>query len=114
MRTFKLTPEQRLKLYATGYSLKEIEAMVKADIPNAQTLKICFSDAEALEWFRKRYPPELSIDELYQWWVSFAKTEYEKPSMSGLYVEYKRRRAMFKPLVMYKEMAKDNKPHKVY
>jgi hypothetical protein len=114
MHTFKLTAEQRLKIIQHGYSLKEIEAAVKADIPGAQTLKICFLEAEALEWMQKRHPPKLSIEELYNWWVFYAKREYSNPAKSGLYKAYEERRETGKPLVMYKEMAADNKPHKVY
>ncbi|WP_461248476.1 hypothetical protein, partial [Treponema sp. R6D11] len=54
IRTFKLTPEQKLKLLGHGYTQKEVEDMVKADIPNAKTLKICFSDDELLEWVNKK------------------------------------------------------------
>ena len=113
MRTFKLTPEQRFKLLMLGYTQKEIEEMVMADIPGAETLKICFSENEVLEWIGKKYPPELSVDELFAWWKSYAKPEYMGVH-NGLYVEYKKRRAKRKPLVMYEEMAADNKPHKVY
>ena len=113
IRTFKLTTEQRYKLFELGYSQKDIEEMVLKDIPNAKTLKICFSEDEVLEWLEKRYPKELSVDELFAWWKSYAKPEYMGVH-GGLYVEYKRRRAKRKPLVMYKEMAADNKPHKVY
>ncbi|WP_461249077.1 hypothetical protein, partial [Treponema sp. R6D11] len=77
-------------------------------------LKICFSDDELLEWVNKKYPKKLSIDELYNWWVSNAKPKYMKPQKSGLYVEYMKRRAKGKPLIMYKEMTKDNKQRKVY
>jgi len=113
MRTFKLTPEQRFKLLMLGYTKKDIEDLVKAGIPGAKTLKICFSETEVLEWMAKRYPPELSIDELFTWWYSHAKPEYMGVH-GGLYVEYKKRRAKRKPLIMYKEMAADDKPHKVY
>jgi len=114
MKTFKLTPEQRFKLLMHGYTQKEIEDLVMADIPGAKTLKICFSEDEAMEWLKKKYPPELSLDELLDWWYSKAKTEFMNVSPSGLYVEYKKRRAKRKPLIMYKEMAVDEKPHRVY
>jgi len=118
MRTFKLMPEQKLKLLGSGYTLKEIESMVKADMRTLglklQTLKICFSEKEVSEWMQRRHPKKLSIDELYDWWVENAKEKYSKVSMSGLYCEYERLRAMGKPLRMYKEMAMDDKPHKVY
>ena len=114
MRTFRLTPEQRLKLLQLGYTRKDIEEIVKADIPGAETLKICFSETEVLEWLGKRYPPKLSVGELFDWWVSNAKTEYKEVSASGLYKAYEDRREIRKPLVMYAEMSKDNKPHKVF
>ena len=113
VKTFKLTPEQKFKLLMSGYTQKEIEEMVMADIPGAKTLKICFSEDEVLEWLNKKYPPELSIDELFSWWWSYAKPEYMGVH-DGLYVEYKKRRAKRRPLIMYAEMAADNKPHKVY
>jgi len=114
MYTYKLTPEQYIKLRSQGYSLKEIEAQVKKDISGAKTLKICFSETEAAEWLQKKHPRKLTINEVYDWWVENAKMEYTNPSMSGLYQEYERLRAMGKPLIMYKEMAKDNKTHKIY
>jgi len=114
MRIFKLTAAQRFRLLEHGYAQKDIEAMVQADIPKAKTIKICFSETEILEWMRKKHQPELSIDELLDWWRFNAKTEFMNVSPTGLYVEYKKRRAKRKPLVMYKEMAVDNKPHKVY
>jgi predicted DNA-binding transcriptional regulator AlpA len=114
MRTFKLTVAQKLKLLELGYSKKEIELMVKADIPKAKTLKICFSETEVSEWLNKRHPPILSVDELFNWWVLNAKSEYTHISKSGLYKAYEDHRAMGKPLVLYKEMSADNKPHKVY
>jgi len=115
MYTFKLTHEQRLKLIGSGYTLKEIQDAVKRDIPGAITLKICFSDEETLEWMKKRYPKKLSIDEVFEWWTLHAKTEFTRGvSMSGLYKAYEDRRELRKPLIMYKEMAVDNKPHRIY
>jgi len=113
MKTFKLTPEQKLKLLELGYTQKDCEAMVLADIPNAKTLKICFSETEVLEWLNKKYPRCLTVDEVFSWWWSYCKPEY-KNVHGGLYAEYLKRHAKRKPLVMYKEMAVDNKPHKVY
>jgi len=113
MYTFKLTKEQKLKLISCGFTLKEIEEQVKKDIPGVINLKICFSDEELLEWLKKRYPPKKTVDEVFEWWWSYAKTEYMGVH-GGLYYEYERRRALRKPLIMPKEFAVDNKPHKIY
>jgi hypothetical protein len=111
---FKLSRDQILKLLSVGLTLADCEAMILRDIPNAKTLKICFSEKEVLDWIQKRYPKLLSIDEVFEWWQSHAKPEYMRPSMSGLYVHYRELRARGKPLRMYKEMCADNKPHIVY
>ena len=113
MKTFKLTPEQRFKLLMHGYTQKEIEELVMADIPGAQTLKICFSDDEVLEWVSKKHPRCLTLDEVFNWWKQYAKPEYQGVH-GGLYFEYMKRHAKRKPLIMYKEMAVDDQPHKVY
>jgi len=113
LHTFKLTSEQKLTLLQSGYTQKDCEEMVLKDIPNAVTLKICFSEKEVLEWMEKRYPRKLSVDEVFTWWKQNAKRKYQGVQ-NGLYVEYLKRRAKRKPLIMYKEMAVDNKPHKIY
>jgi hypothetical protein len=125
MQTYKLKAGQKLKLIASGYSLKEIEAHIKTDIPKGKTLKICFSDEEILDWIKNRYPIKKSITELLEWWKTYAKSDKEinrylgnikhkKLRASGLYKLYEECREQGKPLVLYKEMAVDNKPHKVY
>lgn len=117
MKIYKKTKQQRYDLLLLGYTPEKIAEKVKASIPpgyKAKTLKICFSEDEALEWAGKKYPPEMSAEELHNLWYFNAKPEYKNPSMSGLYVEYKKRRAKRKPLIMYAEMSEDNKPHKFY
>jgi len=113
LHTFKLTPEQKLTLLQFGYTQKDCEEMVLKDIPNAVTLKICFSEQEVLEWVEKRYPRKLSVDEVFTWWKENAKPKYQGVH-GGLYEYYEKRRAKRKPLIMYKEMAADDKPHKIY
>jgi len=118
MYTFKISHEQKLKLINAGYTLKELQEQVTADMKKAglkvQSLKICFSEQEVIEWIDEKYPAKLSIEQLYNLWAESAKNEYKKPSMSGLYKHYEKLRAMGRPLVMYHDMAADNKQHKFF
>jgi len=122
MHTFKLTNKQRLKLLQSGLSLKKIEDIILETIPDAKTLKICFSDQETLEWLKDRYPPKnagfppntAGIQGLFDWWASHAKAMFRKPSMTGLYYAYDECRKAGKPFVMPARMAKDDRAHKIY
>jgi len=123
LHIFKLTKKQEFKLLLAGLSVEKLERIVLESIPGAINLKICFSDDEAIKWvnnryynkYKKSYPPSDSgIQGLFDWWQSYAKEQFMRPAMSGLYYTYDMCRRQGKPFVMPKGMAKDNRAHKVY
>ena len=116
MKIHNLSKKLRRKLIGFGLTPEIVAEKIKTNFPQGYTplnVKICFSEEELFDWLNKKYARCKTVDEVYAWWWSFCKPEY-KNVHGGLYIEYMKRHAKRKPLIMYKEMAVDNKQHKIY
>jgi hypothetical protein len=116
MKIYNLNRKLRRKLIKFSLTPEIAAERIKNSFPagyTPKTVKICFSEEEVLEWLNKKYARCKTVDEVFAWWWSYCKPEY-KNVHGGLWYEYLKRHKQRRPLIMYKEMAVDEKQHKIY